>query len=103
MQNKWMTRGEFEKMGYVGPCWVDLSSNTYECVYLCIFDGQSYIDVEDHESFRMLSHINAVMPIEKPEYPNSADVITNFANSQESLGAEFSKVLHDNLDDLYQT
>jgi hypothetical protein len=98
MENKWMTREEFEKLN-IDHCWIacDIEKKVLEVYF---YNGR-YYTVNDSD-FIHTDHIKAVMPIEKPEYPSNKDVITDFVNNQESLGSEFEKVLYDSLDDLYQ-
>ena len=67
MQNKWMTREEFERLNTGNTyCWIALDSDYVTSAYL--YDGD-YYESPNSNSRYSTNEIKAVMPIEKPEYP----------------------------------
>ena len=65
MQNKWMTREEFERQaGDYSHCWVACDNGQ-----LRLIDYQKGFYFYGRYELRHDLKIKAVMPIEKPEYP----------------------------------
>ncbi len=67
MENKWLTREEFEfERGNYSWCWVALEDGN---VYTATYYNDHYYQGLDSAQYYIKDYIKAVMPIEKPKYP----------------------------------
>ena len=72
MQNKWMTRAEFENdktNGIHFECWIAYELLNTKAVNRSYYFSGNYYDGRKSSNMYRKDNIKAVMPIEKPEYP----------------------------------